>query len=180
MKTGTLERNGVSAEVAALIARLICMIPWPERRYCMGDVALSLLDGKARVAETAFGWGRQAVEVGINEYQSGILCVNDITARRKPTTEDKHAGLLSEIHAIMEPNSESQASLRTTLLYSNVTARSVRDALVQKGWDTKTLPTVRTISNLLNRQNYRLRSVAKAKVQKKPRKQTPSSTTSEA
>jgi len=47
-----------------------------------------------------------------------------------------------------------------------MTAKTVHEALVQKGWSTQSLPSVRTISNLLNRQDYRLRTVAKTKVQK--------------
>jgi len=43
MKTSTLVRNGVSAEVVGLISRLINLIPWPARRLAMGDVTLSLL-----------------------------------------------------------------------------------------------------------------------------------------
>ena len=38
---------------------------------------------------------------------------------------------------------------------------------MEKGWTVESLPTVRTISNILNRQGYRLRTVAKTKVQKK-------------
>jgi hypothetical protein len=180
MKTSTLERNGVSTEIVDLIERLIDLIEWPARRCAMGDVALALLDGKQRVAEDVFGWNRKAVELGIHEYQTGITCVNDITARGKPKTEDKYPKLLAEIHAIMEPHSESESSLRTTLLYTNVTAKTVHDALVQKGWSEQSLPSVRTISNVLNRQDYRLRTVAKSKVQKKQTKPMPSSKTSEA
>ena len=116
----------------------------------MGDVAMVLLDGKPRVAESVFGWSRRAVEVGIHEYQTGIACVNDISARVKPRAEDKHPKLLAEIQALMEPHSESESSLRTTLLYTNMTAKTVREALVQNGWSTQSLPTERTISNLLN------------------------------
>ena len=179
MKTSTLERNGVSTEMVDLIGRLIDLIEWPARRRAMGDVTMSLLDGKRRVAEDVFGWNRGAVELGIHEYQTGIACINDITARGKPKTEDKHPKLLAEIQAIMEPHSESESSLRTTLLYTNMTAKTVRVALVQKGWPEQSLPSVRTISNLLNRQDYRLRTVAKSKVQKKSTKQMPSSRTSE-
>jgi len=71
--------------------------------------------------------------------------------------------------AIMEPHSESESSLRTTLLYTNMTARTAHEALVQKGWSEAELPSVRTISNLLNRQGYRLRTVAKFRVQKNRR-----------
>jgi hypothetical protein len=138
----------------------------------MGDVTQSLLDGKHRVAEDVFGWGRSAVEVGIKEFQTGILCVNDISQRLKPKTEEKNPKLLAEIHEIMEPHSESESHLRTTLLYTNMTAKAVFDALVEKGWSAESLPTVRTISNILIRQNYRLRTVAKTKVQKKRQKPT--------
>ena len=175
MKTSTLERNGVSTEMVELIGRLVDLIAWPARRRAMGDVAMTLLDGKRRVAEDVFGWNRKAVELGIHEYQTGITCVNDISARGKPKTEDKHPKLLAEIQAIMEPHSESESSLRTTLLYTNMTAKTVHEALMQKGWSETELPSLRTLSNFLNRQEYRLRTVAKSKVQKKQTKPMPSS-----
>lgn len=178
MKTSPLARHGVSTEMVNLIGRLVEMIPWPARRRAMGDVTVLLLDGKQRVAENVFGWNRRAIEVGIHELQTGLACINDITTRVKPKTEDKHPKLLAEIQAIMEPHSESESSLRTTLLYTHMTAKTVHEALVQKGWSTQSLPSVRTISNLLNRQGYRLRTVAKTKVQKKPPRQTPSLKTS--
>ena len=180
MKTTTLERNGVSTQTVDLIGRLVELIPWPARRCAMGDVTVVLLDGKQRVAENVFGWNRRAIEVGIHEHQTGITCINDISTRVKPKTEDKQPKLLAEIQAIMEPHSESEPSLRTTLLYTNMTAKTVHEALVQKGWSTQSLPSVRTISNLLNRQDYRLRTVVKTKVQKKPPRPTPSSRTSDA
>lgn len=89
MKTSTLERKGVSTEIVDLIGRLIDSIEWPARRRAMGDVTVALLDGKQRVAEDVFGWSRKAVELGIHEYRTGIACVNDISARGKPRTEDK-------------------------------------------------------------------------------------------
>jgi hypothetical protein len=177
MKTSTLVRKGVSSEIVELISRLVNLIPWPVRRRAMGDVTLSLLDGKNRVAEDVFGWGRSTVAIGIKEYQSGLLCVNDISSRRKPKTEEKNPELLAEIRTIMEPESEADSHLRTTFLYTNMTAKTVHNALVEKGWSEESLPSVRTISNILNRQDYRLRTVAKTKVKKKQRKLTQSSKT---
>ena len=178
MKSSVVVRNGVSTEMASLVGRLVELIEWPARRRAMGDVAMTLLEGKSRVAESVFGWNRRAVDLGIHEHQSGIACVNDISARVKPKTEDKHPELLSDIQVLMEPQSQSESSLRTTLLYTNVTAKALRAALVVNGWSAQALPTERTLSNLLNRQGYRLRSVAKTRVQKKPSKPTQSSTTS--
>lgn len=175
MKTSTLSRNGVSPELAEMIARLVALIPWPSRRQAMGDVAVTVLNSKARVAEEEFGWSRSTVEVGINEFRSGFACVNDLAERHKPKAEEKTPKLLDDIRKIMEPSSQAEPRLRTTLLYTNMTAQSVYDSLVAEGWSPEALPTVRTISNILNRHEYRLRTVAKTKVQKKRQKPTASS-----
>jgi len=179
MKTSTVVRNGVSQQLVDLISRLVDMIPWPMKRSAMGDVTMSLLDGKSRVAEDVFGWGRATVALGMNEFRSNILCVNDLSARQKPRIEEKNPKLLCDIVEIMTPRSEAEASLRTTFAYTDMTAKAVYGFLLEKGWSKEELPTVRTISNILNRQEYRLRTVAKAKVQKKRRTRTRSSETSE-
>lgn len=175
MKTSTVVRNNVTPEAIALIGRLIDMIPWPSRRSAMGDVIISLLDGKPRVAEDVFGWNRNTVELGMNEFRSKIVCVNDISNRRKPRVEEKDPKLLADIVEIMEPHSQSESRLRTTLLYTNMTAKAVYKALLLKGWSEETLPTLQTISNILNRHRYRLRTVENTKVQKKTLTRTPSS-----
>jgi hypothetical protein len=93
------------------------------------------------------------------------------------TKESKVA--VEDIRRIIEPSIHADPQLRTTLLYTNMTAQSVYDALLREGWTPAALPTIRTISNILNRHDYRLRTVAKTKVQKKLRKRTTSSKTSE-
>lgn len=175
MKTSVVIRNGVTSQVIELIGRLIDMIPWPNRRSAIGDVIISLLDGKSRVAEDVFGWSRSTVELGMNELRTKIVCVNDLSNRRKPKAEDKEPKLLADIVEIMEPNSQSESRLRTTLLYTNMTAKAVYKALLLKGWSEETLPTLQTISNILNRHGYRLRTVENTKVQKKTPRRTPSS-----
>lgn len=175
MRTSTAVRNGVSQQIVDLITRLIDLIPWPAKRSAMGDVVISLLEGKQRIAEDVFGWGRETVELGMNEFRTKILCVNDLSARRKPKAEEKNPKLLSDIIEIMTPNSQADSHLRNTLSYTDLTASSVYDFLLQKGWSEKELPTKRTISNILNRHDYRLRTVSKVKVQKKRPRQTRSS-----
>ena len=173
MKTSTIERNGVSPEIIGLIDRLINMIPWPARRSAMGDVTITILDGKSRVAEDVFGWGRRTAELGINEFKTNIVCVNDLSNRRKPKAEEKNPQLLRDIVEIMEPHCQSESRLRTTLLYTDMTAKAVYEALQEKGWSKEELPTLQTISNILNRHGYRLRTVVNTKVKKKLKKQMP-------
>ena len=84
MKTSIQVRNGVSEQMVALVVRLVDLIPWPIRRSAMGDATTSLLDGKPRVAEDVFGWNRATVELGMNEFRTKVLCVNDLSTRRKP------------------------------------------------------------------------------------------------
>ena len=167
MKTSILTRNAVSAETVNLISRLVGLVPWPLRRRAMADVTMSLLDGRPRVAESVFGWGRSAVTLGINELRTGISCVNDLSARRKPKAEEKDSQLIADIREIIEPQTQADPQLRTALGYTNMTAQAVYDALKEKGRSRETLPTVRTISNILNRLGYRLRTVGKTKVEKK-------------
>jgi hypothetical protein len=88
MKTSTLTQNKVPEQVVALISRLVGLIPWPLRRQAMADVTLSLIKGKHRVAEDVFGWGRSVVELGKHELRTGILCLHDLSTRRKPKAEE--------------------------------------------------------------------------------------------
>ena len=177
MKTSILNRNGISLQVINLIGRLIELIPWPQRRSAMGDAVLSLLDGKARVAEDVFGWNRGTVELGMNELRTGILCVNDISNRRRLKAEEKTPQLLADILEIMTPHSQAESHLRTTLLYTNLTPKAIYGALLEKGWKGEDLPTIQTIANMLDRHGYRLKAVEKSKVQKKPLKLMQSSKT---
>ena len=167
MKRSTLQLNGVGEKVVETILNLVAFIPWPERRQAMATVTARLLDGKARVAETVFGWGRGTVILGMHERRTGIRCTNDLSSRRKPRTEEKYPEMLEDIRTMMEPECQADPHLRTTLAYTNKTASNVREALVKKGWAEEVVPNIRTISDILNRHNYRIRSVAKTRVQKK-------------
>jgi hypothetical protein len=131
LKTSTLVRNGVSVQVIGLISRLVDLIPWLLRRQAMADVALSLLEGRHRVAENVFGWSRASVQLGMHEFRTSIACLNDLSTRCKPKTEEKDPQLLDAIREIMEPQSQAEPRLRTTLLYTNMTAQAVYDALLE-------------------------------------------------
>ena len=167
MKISTVEKNGVTPEIIETISFLVKMTPWPSKRQAMAKVANMLFDGKSRVSEDVFGWNRNTVELGKNELRTGISCINDLSNRRKPKAEEKYPEMLDDICSIMEPECHADPQLRTTLSYTNMTASSVLKALIEKGWTKEQLPGLRTISDILNRQGYRLRSVEKTKVQKK-------------
>ena len=106
MRVSTAKKNGVTEQAIETIKLLVARIPWPARRQAMAEVTVKLLDGKPRVAEDVFGWGRSAVELGMNELRTGITCLNDLSNRRKPKTEEKYPEMLSDIHKIWSLRAE--------------------------------------------------------------------------
>jgi hypothetical protein len=172
MKVSTAEKNGLTSDVVELLKRLTGMIPWPERRMAKADIVATLLDGKARAAEDVFGWGRAAIIIGRRERSSGERHADSIAGRRKPATEEKFPNIERDIHLLFDSKSQADARLGTTLRYLNASASNVRGSLVENGYRDEELPSERTINNLLNRMGFRLRTVQKAKPQKKLRKPT--------
>ena len=45
------------------------------RRAFQAEMTLKHCDGKARLAEKVFGWGRHTVALGLAEKRTGIICV---------------------------------------------------------------------------------------------------------
>jgi len=167
MKKGIVPSVTITEEISELLTRLVKQIPYENRRQAMGDVVQTLLNGKSRKAEDILGWNRHTVALGLNEFRTGIRCLSDLSARGKKKVEVDNPQLLRDIESILESHSESDSHLRTTLLHSNVTAKAVRNALIERGYAQDELPAERTFYDLLNRQGYRRRTVAKSKVQKK-------------
>ena len=46
-----------------------------ERRGFQGKMTLKYCQGRARLAQTVFRWGRENIELGLGEKRTGIICV---------------------------------------------------------------------------------------------------------
>ena len=58
----------------------------------------------------------------------------------------------------MDGQAQADPKFQSTFLYSRISARAVREALVSEaGYDPNTLPTRQTIGEILNRLGYRLK-----------------------
>lgn len=139
-----------------------------NRRLFQAEVCLRLCDGNPRQAEQRFGWGRETVAKGLHEWQSGIHCLENFQARRRHRSEVKNPQLAADIRAIVEPRSFTDPELKSTRRYSQMSAAEVLTALeATKGYRKEDLPKERTMRNILNRMNYRLKRIQKAKPLKK-------------
>jgi hypothetical protein len=132
-----------------------------QRRAFQAEVAIELCGGNARQAERRFGWGRETVQTGLHERRTGLRCVEDFVARGRQRVEDKDQRLAADIREIVEPHSYADPSLKSSRLYSNLSAAEVRQALIKKGHPEADLPAERTMRDILNRMNFRLKRIRK-------------------
>jgi hypothetical protein len=154
----------------ALLQRGAKRLKGHERRLFMAEVTLKLCDGNTRKAERRFGWGRETVSKGLQELQHGVRCLENFSARGRPRLEDKIPQLAQDIRAIVEPHTQADPELKSERRYSNLSASEVLEALqTKKGYAKENLPSERTMRDILNRMNYRLKRIQKGK----PLKKTP-------
>ena len=141
-----------------------------ERRVFQGRVCAALCGGSARKTEERFGWGRENIATGVREFEGNEperVESTDRPRRGRPPSEAKSPQLAVDIRLIVEPHTHSDPELKTSRQYTNLSAAEVREFLLAKGYDKSQLPSERTIRDILNRMNYRLKRIQKGKPLKK-------------
>ncbi len=146
-----------------------------DRRLFMARIVKSLGRGGQNFVERELGWNRGTVRKGLHELESGIVCLDNFAGRGRKRAEEHLPDLLSDIHEIVDEQSQIDPTFRTTRLYTRLSAGEVRRQLmIQKGYTDEALPCEVTINSKLNEMGYSLRAVEKSKPQKKFPKQMPS------
>ena len=138
-----------------------------QYRLFIGEVAIEYFDSSARKTERSMGWGRNAIETGINEIRTGLRCIDNYSGRGNKRTEDKLVGLVEAISSIVEPHTQVDPDFKNPYSYLKITAKSVRTELLNNGYTESQLPTENTIGNILNRMNYSLKRVQKKSLLKR-------------
>jgi hypothetical protein len=138
-----------------------------QRRLFQAEVVTALCGGNARQAERRFGWGRDTVEKGLNEERHGVRCLENFAARGRVRSEEKDPQLAADIRLIVEPHTYADPELKSARRYTNLSAAEVRDTLIKMGHPKEALPSERTMRDILNRMNYRLKRIQKGKPLKK-------------
>lgn len=160
--------DGLVDRYEALLQSAANRLTGHQRRLFLAEVALELCDGHTRQAERRFGWGRDTIDKGLHELRQGIRCVENFAARGRPRREEQQPRLAEDIRAIVEPHTQADPELKSQRRYTNLSAAEVLQALqTEKGYDAKDLPKERSMRQILNRLNYRLKRIQKAKPLKK-------------
>jgi hypothetical protein len=138
------------------------------RRDFQAAMTLKYCQGNARLAESVFGWGRETVQLGLNEHRTGFICQGAQAAYSGDKLwEEKHPDVAQVLWELAESHSQQDPTFRTLLSYTRLTAAEALKQLRSQGFHDDQLPSPSTMADVLNRNGYRLRKVLKAKPQKK-------------
>jgi len=138
-----------------------------ERRLFIAEVTVELCGGSARVSEGRFGWGRETASKGMQELREGAV-IQRAAGGGRPSWEQRNPQLAADIREIVEPKTQTDPELKTSRRYTNLSAGEVRKALIEdKGYRQEDVPAERTLRDILNRMNYRLKRIQKGRPLKK-------------
>ncbi len=139
-----------------------------KRREYQAQITLKYLEGNSRKAEREMGWGRESVEKGLKEFESGIKCLDNYQARGRKKIENIFPNIEKDIRSLVDRQTQADPAMKSSLTYTRITSKAVRQALIdEKGYNDEELPSKSTIDNMLNRMGYNLKRVLKAKPEKK-------------
>jgi Rhodopirellula transposase DDE domain len=138
-----------------------------KRRQFQAEIATKYCQGSARQAESTFGWGRAAVDTGLHEWRTGIRCLDASELRGRKKSEERCPQREAHIHRLVDPEAQADPKSQTTLAYTRITAKAVRDALQAVPELQGSVPCRQTVGEVLNRLGYRLRRVLKTRPEKK-------------
>jgi len=139
-----------------------------DRRHFKARIVNSLGRGGAAWAERELGWSRDTIRKGRLELESEHPITDNLSSRGRKKAEYHLPNLLEDIKAIIDSESQPDATFHTPTLYTRLSAKEVRQQLIkQKEYTDKELPRANTIGIKMNDLGYRLRPVVKNKPKKK-------------
>jgi len=155
-------------ELKELFKGVAKLLKGSDRRVFMAKIVKLLGKGGQRRAEEELNWNRGTIRKGRHELESGFVCIDAFSARGRKRAEEHLPNLLDDIKSIVDEQSQTDPTFKTTRLYTPITAKEVRKQLIlQKGYADEELPTEETIRVKLNVLEYRLGSVRKCQPLKK-------------
>jgi len=139
-----------------------------QRRNFIAEMSLKYCYGNPRLTENTFGWSRITVATGLGEKRTGIKCIGlQASCCGNKRWEQKHPEIANFLFKTAENQSQQDPTFQTSIAYTRLTAQAALDTLIETGFAKENLPSSRSMSDILNRTEYRLRKVVKAKPLKK-------------
>src|SRR6266849_3857652 len=97
------------------------------RRAFQAEMALKYCRGSARLAETILGWSREAVEVGLAERRTGIICLGTQSAFSGRKRWEEHDPEVTEaLRQLGEAHAEEEPTFPHSIDFRGNALRPVR------------------------------------------------------
>src|SRR5215210_7504974 len=158
----------LTASIKTMLIATAKALKGSARRLFMARTVKELGPGGQQRAARELRWGRMTMRKGMRELTTGVLCIDAFALRGRKRAEAHLPNLLTDIHAIVDSQSQADPQFRSHRLYTRLTAAEVRrQLLAHKGYPEAVLPTAETIGTTLNELGYYLQKVAKSQPQKK-------------
>lgn len=139
-----------------------------DRRIALAKVSEAIGKGGQSVVAKEFNVSRDTIRKGRYELKCGITVIDAFNARGRKKAEEKLPNLLEDIRDIVDCQSQTDPSFKTTRLYTRLTVQGVRNQLIEtKGYRAEELPTIQTLNTKINNMGYTLKKVMKTKPLKK-------------
>ena len=97
-----------------------------DRRQFMAEVVKGWGRGGATIAERELGWNRRTIRKGMQELEHGMAIADSFQLRGSKSIEHRLPNLLEDIRSIVEPQSQTDPSFKSTRLYIRLSAAQVR------------------------------------------------------
>ena len=117
----------------------------------MAEVVKNLGFGGQTIAPTRTGVESAYNCLGMQELEHGMSIADSFKLRGRKPTEERLPNLVEDIRSIVEPQSQTDPSFKSSRLYTRLSAAEVRRQLITvKGDEDEDLPCAETIRKRLN------------------------------
>ena len=119
-----------------------------DRRAFQAEMAIKYCGGSARRAEDIFGWSRDAVQLGLHEKRTGIVCLSAQSLfGGDKLWEEKHPEAADALWSLAQSHSQQDPSFRGPLSYTRLTAAEALRQLRAEGFSDEFLPSASTMAH---------------------------------
>jgi hypothetical protein len=142
-----------------------------DYREFIASVVKRLGYGGQYFAERVLRWNRVTIRKAMLELEAGVFIDHRKSNKGRKRCKEHLPELEDSICAIVEPDVQTDPTFRSTRLHTPLTARQVRRRLISDfSFKNKDLPSIRTISTLLNHLGFTLIKVQQCNPLKKYQK----------
>ncbi|MDF5732586.1 MAG: ISAzo13 family transposase, partial [Rhizonema sp. PD38] len=103
-----------------------------DRRQFMAEVVKGLGIGGQTLVERELGWNRRTIRKGMQELESGKPFIDGFERSGRKRVETKLPNLLADIKSLVDPQTQTDPSFKSTRLYTRMTASEVRRQLIEQ------------------------------------------------